>query len=121
MTSITVTLPWPPAECSPNSRAHWRKRAEVSRLSKEWAYWSSVDWLDGQFLGFEDAIKVSYWLNPPDHRRRDLDNFVARCKPFLDGICERLGIDDSQIKQTSAQWGDKHPGGQVIITLEVME
>ena len=123
MTSITVTLPWPPAECSPNSRAHWAKRSNIAQQAHDWAYWATElqNYYTYSRLVFEESIQAHYEFQRPDKRKRDLDNFVARCKPYLDGICKRAGIDDSQIKHTVAEWGDKHPGGQVVITLETMD
>ena len=125
---INVTLPWPPAECSPNSRAHWRKRHDIVTAGKYIAYHATLRTLDEMGilvindLGFWlKKLQATYEFCPPDKRRRDLDNFQARCKPYLDGICDALGIDDSQIKRSIQDWGGVTDGGQVIITIEAME
>lgn len=125
---ITVTLPWPPAECSPNWRGHWAKRRDAVNAGKWIAHSRTQNWLTdkGIFivndLGFfMKRLSANYILRPPDRRRRDIDNFVARCKPFLDGICTALGIDDFQIKRTTAEWGEVVKGGEVEITIGVIE
>ena len=119
---INVTLPWPPAECSPNSRKHWARRHELSILVKALARELTIEECAKKKFAWPggDAC-VIYEFCPPDKRRRDLDNFQARCKPYLDGICDALGIDDSQIKRSIQEWGGVTDGGQVIITIEAME
>jgi len=68
-----------------------------------------------------ERVKMQYTFHPPRRGRYDDDNFIARMKPARDGICEALCIDDSIVELQPVIWGDKHPGGQVIITLEAME
>jgi len=127
MNSITVTLPWPPAECSPNSRAHWAVRAKAVKEYKMLARAETRKIPDEQQAYIwaayqkDEPIHVIYEFCPPDDRRRDFDNFVSRCKPYLDGICYVVGIDDSVLKFDGCDWGGTFPGGQVIITLEVIE
>ena len=124
---INVTLPWPPAECSPNSRVHHKKRAKVSEIHKILAFFTvkgkypNWDDLTKNHEGFNHNLQAMYEFCPPNKIRRDLDNFQARCKPYLDGICDALGIDDSQIKRSIQEWGGVTDGGQVIITIEAME
>ncbi|MCA1668307.1 MAG: RusA family crossover junction endodeoxyribonuclease [Thermomicrobia bacterium] len=80
---------------------HWRVRWAAQREAKEW----------GLFAGMEavHAVCGSPCVYPlwthceatvrfrwPDRRRRDLDNALSACKPYLDSFTE-LGIwvDDS--------------------------
>jgi len=93
---LSITIPrLPPAECSPNSRVHWRQKGEAVRIAKDEAI---------------AAVKEQGWRGPPmqaaliqvswgvkDKRKRDTDNFVARTKPFIDGIVQ-VGVlaDDSR-------------------------
>ena len=123
MNTITVTLPWPPAECSPNWRGHWAKRNQKVQEYKQWAYWYTQETLGENIpiLIFNDSLYIRYVLHPPDKRRRDLDNFVARCKPGIDGLFELFATDDSDIKRTTAEWGEVVKGGEVKITIGLME
>ena len=121
MTKIAVTLPWPPAECSPNSRAHWANRYRAAK-----AYRHQGEILAKQ-AGAEPVprntrrLKVQYTFHPPRNGRYDDDNFIARMKPALDGICEAIWIDDSAASIQPVIWGDKRKPGEVVITLEAME
>ena len=83
--TFSITIPrLPPAECSPNSRVHWRAKGEAVAIAKDEAI---------------AAVREMGWNSPPiqlalinvswgvkDKRKRDTDNFVARTKPFIDGI-----------------------------------
>ena len=94
--TFSITIPrLPPAECSPNSRVHWREKGRAVAIAKDEAI---------------AAVKAQEWSGPPvqaalihvswgvkDKRKRDTDNFVARTKPFIDGIVQ-VGVlaDDSR-------------------------
>lgn len=58
--------------------------------------------------------ELNITFNPPDRRRRDLDNMLAACKAYLDGISDALGVDDSNFKLT-IQKGEVVKGGQVVV------
>ena len=96
MITFSITIPrLPPAECSPNSRAHWRAKGEAVAIAKDEAI---------------AAVREQGWSGPPiqlaliqvswgvkDKRKRDTDNFVARTKPFIDGLIKAGVIaDDSR-------------------------
>ena len=124
---INVTLPWPPAECSKNSRAHWAKRHAAFQKHKliavnaihEHLFWKKL--LPTGYFQLGAPLKCYYEFCPPDgYRKRDSDNFIARCAPYIDGICEALGIDDSQLRSGGWDWGGVTDGGQVIITIEAI-
>jgi crossover junction endodeoxyribonuclease RusA len=68
-----------------------------------------------------DDIQAQFIFHPPDRRRRDIDNVHAMCKPFQDGVCRSLSVDDSRIKRTVLEWGEVVKGGKVTLTLEEME
>jgi crossover junction endodeoxyribonuclease RusA len=57
---------------------------------------------------------------PPDKRKRDLDNLLARMKAGLDGLADALGVDDT-IFRPAVEWGEVRPRGGVVVTLEVRE
>ena len=121
---IEITLPWPDKRLSPNARVHWREKATVTKHARKMAYvlaWEGLYYL--AYLGRDDVkFEAQITYHPPDRRRRDiLDNLPASIKPFIDGMCDCMGIDDYQIQRTVNEWGDVTPGGKVVLTLEEME
>ena len=59
-------------------------------------------------------LTVLLIANPPDRRRRDLDNLA---KAVLDGMQGPLYDDDSQIDNLIIRRGATTPGGLVEVTL----
>ena len=90
-----VTLPWYSKEVSPNSRVHWSVHSRAKRQHKELA---KIYTMNANVSFSDDKHKV--FLNiifcPPSKRRYDLDNCLASCKAYLDGISQAIGIDDSR-------------------------
>lgn len=94
--SNRVTLPWPPAELSPNWRGHWAKKARAAsryRMACGWACKAAG-------LRAPDSLMIALHLEfvQPDRRRRDDDNLVAATKAGRDGIADALGIDDNRFR-----------------------
>lgn len=90
--ALTLTLPWPPADLSPNSRVHWSKlarakkayRAACGRTAKE----------QGAKRIEAERLHLTITFVPPNRRAHDLDNCLARMKSGLDGLADVLGVDD---------------------------
>jgi len=59
-------------------------------------------------------LTVLLIANPPDRRRRDLDNLA---KAVLDGMNGVLYDDDSQIDNLIIRRGGPVPGGQVEVVM----
>ena len=114
--SITVTLPWPPAVLSPNSRVHWSVRARAAK-----AYRTECGWqCKAAKLAAPDAKgKIDLWIDfyPPTRRHHDDDNLVARFKSGRDGIADALGIDDKRfcVRPTVRS----EIGGMVVIRITI--
>jgi crossover junction endodeoxyribonuclease RusA len=131
MTPFTVTLPWPARELSPNSRRHWRVKAEATQQARQDAYLATrampFDEIHGRLwvyksIGEPIDIVARYTFNPPDKRRRDIDNCLSSCKAYQDGVMDALGIDDRQIKRTIIEWGivEREKGGEVVLELQAI-
>lgn len=90
---MTVTLPWPPASLSPNTRQHWRALARAKKAYRH------VCATQARIQGLRkiDAtrLNVALLFVPPNRRAFDLDNLLARMKSGLDGLSDVLGVDDS--------------------------
>ena len=112
---IHLTLPFPPSV-----NRYWRHvngKTLISRAGREFR--DRV----GQILAHRffpkpllEELAVAIDLHPPDHRRRDVDNY---CKATLDAI-EHAGVyvNDSQITHLEIDKGDPLPGGRVIVRIE---
>ena len=122
---ITIVLPWPAKELSPNSRVHWARKHQAAAQAHEDAklitYSSRMDGLDYGGWDGEGEYEASFKFSPPTRHRRDIDNIHSSCKSMIDGVCAALGIDDSRIKRTVIEWGEVVKGGKVVLRLEEME
>ena len=111
---MIVILPWPPKELSPNARVHFHKKAKIAKKYRADAYSACLA------VGVPQITDSCPWafitFNPPDNRRRDLDNMLASIKSGLDGIASAIGIDDSQLSLTIRK-GEPVKGG--LVTVEV--
>ena len=98
VSSLRVELPYPPAGLSPNSRLHWRAKAQLTAHYREDAGWAAIK-------ARSDATRDNWLLRPPveahvvfyvpDKRRRDQDNLLAMLKPAWDGMVDAgLLVDD---------------------------
>jgi crossover junction endodeoxyribonuclease RusA len=111
---ITVRLPWPHAALSPNSRIHHMVRARKAKSAKISA-WS---------LAYEAGVRrqdatprtLTFSFHPPTRRRMDLDNVIASCKAYIDGLACALGIDDSKIAMRFPErLGEPVKGGAIVV------
>ena len=101
MTVVTIRLPWPPVVLSPNSRAHWAKvakakanyRADCSTVTRSQLGPGCKGALPG-----EGDLDLMIEFIPPQARKYDRDNLLARMKAGLDGLCDCLGIDDARFE-----------------------
>lgn len=93
MDEIHLAIALPPAELSPNARAHWGAKAKATKAYRDQAYMETI--LAGgrdRKWSKAEAEAVFYW---PDHRRRDLGNADASLKAAWDGMVDAgLLVDD---------------------------
>ena len=89
MRSITIKLDHlPPSELNPNKlrTLHWAKRSEVSKTAREEVGWlAKAQWKDEKPMM---RPKISYEFLIKDKRKHDLDNLLAACKPYTDGLID---------------------------------
>jgi Holliday junction resolvase RusA-like endonuclease len=88
----------PPSELNPNNlrRLHWSVRARETAASKDEIGWlAKVDWYDNEPM---TRARISYEFHLKDNRKRDLDNLLAACKAYTDGLIETgvIYCDDTQ-------------------------
>ena len=116
---IEFELPFPKRELSPNARLSWQAKSvhikEARLLGKSLTLY--------KFNGApyrEKRLALFLKFYPPDRRKRDLDNLFASCKPYLDGICEGLHLDDSQFREVTLYWGKVEKPGKVKVRIGLL-
>lgn len=115
---MTLILPWPPRELSPNARTHWSKK------SKRAKHYRLTCMLLCKQAGIKaPAGKISLGLEfiPPDRRRRDDDNLVAAFKSGRDGLADALKVDDHRFVTSFSISDDCTPGGAVRVSIRSLE
>lgn len=84
---ITLTLPLPPRDCSPNARGHWSKKARAVKAYRERSEMEARRVPASLRQQWEDAEAwIVFYL--PDRRRRDRDNLMASLKAAWDGLTD---------------------------------
>ena len=116
---ITINLPWPSADLSPNGRVHYMALARAKKAAKNYA-WGMTKAAMGPlgiiYRSWVGPVHVSLTFHPAINRARDLDNLIASHKAALDGIASALGVDDSKFS-LSASIGENRDPAEVVITL----
>ena len=117
--TLTITLPWPHVDLSPNGRANRFAHARAKKAAKNYA-WGMTKALMGPLnirLGsWVGDVQVQISLHPVRNYPDD-DNAIATQKAALDGIASALGIDDKHFRQLPPIRGEKRNPGAVVITL----
>ena len=91
---LIFTLPWPPADLSPNSRVHWSKLARAKKAYRAACAWTAKE--QGAKRIEAERLHLTITFVPPNRRAHDLDNCLARMKSGLDGLADVLGVDDKR-------------------------
>ena len=116
---LIITLDHLPfTELSPNARHHWAVKARAVRASREEIGWlAKAQWHDEKPMM---KARISYEFQIKSKRHRDLDNLLAMCKPWQDGLIDAgvIFYDDIQhleLGQCNVRQCDVE---QSIITIE---
>ncbi len=99
---ITITLPPPPSECSPNARCGWRAKAAAVQ---QYRYDCKIEALQAlrTTLGNHEvwvpkpvAATITFILK--DKRRHDWDNLLASFKAGIDGLVDAGLLPDDDVR-----------------------
>lgn len=111
---MSLVLPWPPKELSPNARVHWSVKARKAKAYRAAAYLLTKQ---AGIAAPEGRAVLALEFVPPDRRARDDDNLVAAFKAGRDGIAEALGVDDKRFVTEFRMSDETTPGGCVRVAL----
>lgn len=122
---ITIELPFPPKELSPNARGSWRKKEKARVSYKDACYKLTKSWLNkniGKYVYLtEGKLPLNVMFHVPDRRGYDADNLNARMKYGYDGIAEALAVNDKFFRPVTYDMTDEpFKGGKVIVTIETI-
>ncbi len=99
---ITLELPLPVAELSPNARGTWAKISATKQArydAQEEARSAKFNWCKAnktQWVPLKEPVTATVTFILKTKRRRDLDNLISMLKPTWDGFVDaKLLSDDS--------------------------
>ncbi|MEI9749657.1 RusA family crossover junction endodeoxyribonuclease [Moellerella wisconsensis] len=118
MKQYHLKLPWPPTNNTLFSVVNGRKiKSKKGRAFTE-AVINQITKANQQF-NLSGKLKIKIVANPPDLRKRDLDNLL---KAPLDALTQSGVIaDDSMFRSMSIDFGEKVQGGSLDITIWEIE
>jgi crossover junction endodeoxyribonuclease RusA len=98
---IEIKLPWPPSALSPNARSHWAQMAvnrKKYRHDCQIVTRAQLGVTCNAALPVSGDLALTIEFHPPNLRKYDRDNLLARMKSGLDGMCDALSIDDARFE-----------------------
>ena len=106
MVKTIVEIPHlPDPSLNPNKRVHWGALADAKRNAKQKMMYALVDNDNPVFIPdkpYESAIlKIEFVAGFKDRQRknRDMDNLLASCKPYIDGLVDGgVLVDDTAVR-----------------------
>lgn len=116
MTLHRFEMPWPSHRLSPNSRLHWTEIHRAKRKARGDAYQLAHAQIRSRPI--KGPVKARITFTPPDKRRYDTDNLIARVKAQIDGIADAIDVDDSQWEMTFAPQSKPQKPGWVTYEIE---
>lgn len=105
---MTIQFPWPSRVLSPNGRSHFATKAKAVKAARKVGFYATKE------SKMPPCVNFRLVFCPPTNRARDLDNLVASCKAYLDGMAQAWGVNDSAFRWT-ATIGEIVPGGRVLV------
>ena len=114
--SITLTLPFPPKELSPNARCAWQKKAAFVQSYRHECKIEGFKALRSMmpvapFMSKDLPYAVTITFVLKDKRRHDWDNLLASFKAGIDGLVDAGLLPDDDVRSWSCslryEQGDK--------------
>lgn len=100
--TLTVIIPIPPAECSPNGRHHWRAkaaavkkyRATCGALAIQAA--QNAPWTNSRPRWKRARIQAAFYVKTARGLKSDADNRLASLKAAFDSLTDAGILDDDR-------------------------
>ena len=111
--TVIVDLPYPAKALWPNGRAHYMAKARETGKHREWAWWAAT----GQprpkpGLG-PIPIKIIVHAKPRGPLP-DRDGVIGAAKSYLDGISDRIGVNDKHFAAPTVEFSPERTSRFVI-------
>lgn len=103
---MKLELPFPDSRLLPNRKAHYMARHRISQEAKKTAWGAALELRDEVGWYPFTLCTVRYIWHPPDARRRDVDNYITACKPYLDGIVTAGLLKDDSSEYIRGPFGE---------------
>ena len=105
-TAITITLPFPYPELSPNSRCGWQAKAAAVQAYRHECKVEAMNAFREKYAGLANwlpmpPIEATITFVLKDKRRHDWDNLLASFKAGIDGIVDAGLLPDDDVKSWS--------------------
>lgn len=105
---LTIDIGWPPKGLWPNGRVHRAEKAKLVRAARDMANWLTREQTGCRKVTLGDLgdpvpIRIACHYSNESHRP-DRDNTIAVCKPFFDGMADRLVIDDRHFREPTVEF-----------------
>lgn len=107
---LTITLPWPSADLSPNGGVARWPAILATKKAREYAWGLALSLMKPSGIQrgtWRGPVRVQYTFHAKHDRDRDDDNFIRRMKPARDGIAKALGMDDASFALEPVIWGNR--------------
>ena len=95
---ITIILPPPPAECSPNARCGWRAKAAAVQQYRYDCKIDALDQVGSLKWAWGKPVPVTITFILKDKRRHDWDNLLASFKAGIDGLVDAGLLPDDDVR-----------------------
>lgn len=112
-----VVLPWPDRKLAPNNSKgkHWGGISDARQAARDQGALAAHAYRGA--IGPGEPLIMTAWVEPPDNRRRDLDNIHASLKSYIDGVAQAIGFDDYQIEDVRIVRMGPADDGRVTVEL----
>jgi Holliday junction resolvase RusA-like endonuclease len=81
---ISISVPLPAKELSPNARVHWRVKAKATKAARENAFAAAI--VHGKPMWKAASVLCVFTFK--DKRSRDRDNLLSSLKAVFDGLAD---------------------------------
>jgi crossover junction endodeoxyribonuclease RusA len=118
--SIIIELPFPDRHLMPNAarRMDWHAKAEYAKTYRMCGFVEAANAVKWDFVPPTGEVELRITFHEPNKRKRDSDGMLSAIKAGLDGIAQRLELNDRQFNPIVLQRGEIVKGGKVVVEIK---